>query len=162
MSQTSYSVDQAAAVAGLLGDSGYHDVLSGIASVAMGFGLAVLKGSGDADLALPGASGDVAKVKGVTVHQHMEQSLAGVAQYAQKSAVSVLHKGRIWVQVEESVVPGDAVFVRYAAGGNGVGSFGKTAGTSERAQLSDGSMGSKAKYLTTASANGLALLEVSL
>lgn len=162
MSQTSYSLAQAIAMPGLLGDSGFHDVLSGIASTAMGFGLGVLKGTADSDLALPGVSGDVAKIRGVTVHQHKEQDLSSVAQYKQKDAVSVLHKGRIWVMVEEAVVPGDAVYVRYAAGGNGVGSFGKTAGSTERAQLSDGSQGSKAKYLTSASANGLALLEVAL
>lgn len=168
MSQTSYSLAQPVAMPGLLGDSGFHDILSGIAASAMGFGLAALKGSGDADLALPAASGDVAKVRGVTVHnQAIEQDSSGLAQYKQKSAVNVIHKGRVWVKVEEAVAPGDAVAIRYSntyasGSGDGKGAFAKTAVTNEVAVFSDGSQGSKAKWLTSASANGLALLEVAL
>lgn len=69
--------------------------------------------------------------------------------------IPVRHKGRVWVKVEEAVTKGGAVYVRYAAGGNGPGSYGAAAGSSERALLPN------AKYLSSASADGLALLSLN-
>ncbi len=69
--------------------------------------------------------------------------------------IPVMHEGRVWVEVEEAVAKGGAVYVRYAAGGNGLGAYGAAAGSSERALLPN------AKYLSSASANGLAILSVN-
>jgi hypothetical protein len=69
--------------------------------------------------------------------------------------IPVLHEGRIWVQVEQAVVKGEPVYVRYAAGGNGPGSYGNAAGSSERAALPN------AKYLSSADADGLAIMSVN-
>ena len=66
----------------------------------------------------------------------------------------VLSRGRIWVQAEEAVAVGDPVFARYAAGGNGIGALGMQAGTSERSQVAG------ARWLSAASANGLAMVEI--
>jgi hypothetical protein len=63
------------------------------------------------------------------------------------------------VRVEEAVLPGDPVFVRFAAGagGTGLGAFRKSADTGSAAQVPNGAV-----YMTTASAGSLALVEVNL
>jgi hypothetical protein len=66
----------------------------------------------------------------------------------------VLKFGRCWVEVEQDVTKGDAAYVRYAAGGSGLGSFGNSAGSSERAALA------RAVYLTTAASGERAKLEL--
>ena len=68
--------------------------------------------------------------------------------------IPILGKGRVWVKTEQAVTRGGAVYVRYAAGGNGLGAFGASAGSSERAALPN------AKYLSSADANGLALVQL--
>jgi len=160
MSQTSYSVNQAAGKEGMLYDVGNKDAISCIAEEAIPFGKLVVRGTADNGAVLPAASGDVTtaqKVLGMAMFDMAkEQDANGAVAYANKDAVSVLRKGRAWVKVEEAVTPASSVYVRYAAGGNGVGSFGDTAGTSERAALAG------AKYLTSASADGLALIEFNL
>ena len=160
MSQTVVA-EQAAAFAGMKADSGGDDVLSRSAEGAVPFGKLVVLGTNkDKQCKLPAALGEVTTAGlqlGVSLQSHaMEQNGAGAATYDDKDTVSVLHKGRCYVKVEEAVSPSDPVFVRYAAGGDGLGSFGKTAGTSERAALS------KARYLSTAGVGGLAVVEVDL
>lgn len=165
MSQTSYGLAMAVGYPGMLADAGENDVLSGAATGNIPFGCAVIKGTADDQVSPIAVTGDIAKIKGVALETKaiVNKPSLTYPSYSQYEAVNVLHKGRCWVLVEEAVVPGDAVFVRYAAGGGyqGPGGFGKTAGTSERTQLSDGTNGSKAKYLTTAAAGGLAVLEVN-
>jgi len=162
MSQLSYSRLQAkVAYEGQKADAGFDDVITGIAEGAVPFGKLVVRGT-DADKQgkLPAASGDVTtatSVLGVALHSHdREQTAAAGAAYADKEAMSLLRQGRCWVKVEEAVTVASVVHVRYAAGGNGVGSFGDTTGTSERAPLAG------AKYLSDAGANEFALLEVKL
>jgi hypothetical protein len=75
--------------------------------------------------------------------------------YRAYTMIPVRAMGRVWVKVEEAVTKGGAVYVRYAAGGNGPGSYGAAAGSSERALLPN------AKYLSSASADGLALLKLN-
>jgi hypothetical protein len=73
---------------------------------------------------------------------------------------NVLRSGRVLVKVEQAVVKGtDSVFVRFASGSGGtvLGSFRKDADTSTAVALPAGS----AKWLTSASANGLAVLELN-
>lgn len=161
MSQTSYAVDMSPAAAGMVADSGVMDVMTGEnVAEAIPFGLFVSRDTaGDHRIKLPAAAADITDVKkarGVAMNQQaIESSASGDPQYPIKSAVPVLKKGRIWVKVEEAVAPTDTVSIRHAAGGNGVGSFCKTADGS-RALLAG------AKYLTTAAANGLAVVEMDL
>lgn len=68
--------------------------------------------------------------------------------------IPVLVEGRVYVEVEQAVTKGDDVFVRFAAGGSGVGSFGNTSGTSERAQVP------RAVYRTSAASGELAVVEL--
>ena len=75
--------------------------------------------------------------------------------FRSNTMIPVMHEGRVWVQVEEAVTRGGAVYVRYASGGNGLGAYGAAAGSSERALLPG------AKYLSSADANGLAILSLN-
>lgn len=158
--QTSYAIDQSAGLPGQLADAGHQDVVSAINSAtAVPFGKLCVAGASEGLCKLPGAATDVTNkglVLGVSVKTHaIESSLSGDPQYPVNSVPSLLRKGRIYVKVEQAVAIGDAVYVRYAAGGDGLGSFGNTAGTTERALL-DG-----ASWVKGAGIGGLAVLEVN-
>jgi hypothetical protein len=159
MSQTSVA-EQAVGFPGQFADAGFGDVISRVAEVAVPFGKFVVQGTDkDNQANLPGAATDITNTLlrlGIAMKTHGIESDPNVAlpTYPIKSVMSVMKKGRAWVVVEESVSPSDPVYVRYAAGGSGKGSFGKTAGSTERALLAN------ARYLTTASADGLAMVEV--
>lgn len=159
MSQTVVA-EQAAAFAGMKADAGNDDVLSRAGEGAIPFGKLVSLGTlKDSQAKLPAAAGDVTDVKkvlGVSLQSHaMEQNGAGAATYDDKDMVSIMHKGRCYVKVQEAVSPTDTVAVRHVAGGDGLGSFQKTA-DANHALLAG------ARYLSTAGAGGLALLEVDL
>lgn len=159
MSQTSVS-EQAAAFAGMKGDMGPDKVLSRAADTAIPFGkLVVVGASADKTCKLPGAAGDVTDAKlalGVSLQSHaMEQNAAGAATYDAKDMVSIMQKGVVYVKVEEAVTPADTVVVRHAAGGDGVGSFAKTAGANH-------ALLPNARYLTSAGVGGLAQVQVDL
>jgi hypothetical protein len=162
MSQLSYAVDQAVAFAGMLADAGMvQDVVTGEnLSAAIPFGVMTAIGAGANQIALPAAAGDVTDVKklvGVAIaHQAMESSASGLPQYAPNSAVNVLKKGRVWVQVENAVTRGTSdVHVRYAGVGQR-GGFRGAAVASETAVLPN------AKWLSSTTGAGLALLEIDL
>lgn len=160
--QTSYSIDQSAGLPGQLADAGHQDVISAInAAAAVAFGKLMVKGASEGLCKVPALAADITTkelVLGVSVKSHALESArdANPPSWPQNSAVPCLRKGRIYVLVEEDVVAGDPVFVRYAAGGSGPGSFGKSAGASERAAL-DG-----ATYYKGALTGQLAILEVNL
>ena len=159
MSQTSYSINQAAAFAGMLGsDFEPRSVQSFAAQEVIGFGKFVAKGSSDGKCKLPAASTDVTTGVGLGVamsSQAMPSDSSASASYETQDEVSVLQMGPVWVQVEDSVVLGGDVYVRHAAGGLGVGSFAGAAGAG--LALLPG-----AKFMSAASANGLALVQLSL
>lgn len=104
---------------------------------------------------LPRQSADVTgnRALGVAIADKAREENSG--SFRASTMVPVLTKGRCWVEVEEAVTIDSTVHVRYAAGGNGIGSFGDSTGSSERAALAG------ARYLKGAAANGLALLELS-
>ena len=122
-------------------------------------------GAQDYPVRLPRVSTDVTagRFLGVVVEEFAIEQLpvtAGSAYattltLAANQCVNVLHKGRALVKVEEAVVRGDQAYCRYAAGGNGIGSFRKSTGTSEAAAVPN------AKFLTSAGANALAVIEVA-
>lgn len=158
MSQTSVA-EQSAAFAGMKGDAGDDHVISRAAEEDIPFGKLVVLGTDkDKQCALPDAAGDITDGKlvlGVSLQSHaMEQSSARNG-YLELDMVSIMHKGRVYVKVEEAVTPADAPVVRHAAGGLGLGSFAKT-DDGDHAALAN------ARYLTSAAINGLALLEVDL
>lgn len=160
--QTTVSFDHAVAIAG-----GVRGVVpqtrTRVAEVAIQAGLAACQGTADAQCKLPTTSGEVAKVLGIApsrVTSDPNFPPGGTAGFAYQigDAVDLVPEGQVWVVVEESVVAMDPVFVRFAtgAGGSQKGSFRKSADTATAAQLTG------ARYLTSASANGLALVEINV
>ena len=81
------------------------------------------------------------------------------ANFAAGETLAVMRKGRIWVITEEAVTPASPVFVRFASGGGGtqLGAFRDDADTATAVDMS-----AKLKFLTTAAADALVLLQVDL
>lgn len=130
-------------------------------SQSLGFGLGVCKderSTRDDAVRAPRQSTDVTggRFLGVTVADFAQVPPAGatVASFAANHMIPVLRKGQVYVSVEQSVVPGDPVYCRYAAGGT-LGAFGNTAGTSERALVPG------AVYRSTAAISGVAVMELN-
>lgn len=161
--QLSYSTDMSPAREGQLADTGNNDVMTKEnTATAIFFGKFVSRGAADKSCIRPAAAADITDAKkalGVAIsHQALESSATGDPEYPVNSAVNVLKKGRVWVEVEEAVTPLDPVYVRYAAGAGGtvLGSFRMSADTATAGLLAG------AKYLSTAAAAGLALLELDI
>lgn len=100
-------------------------------------------------------------VLGVTVHQftiEQQRDVANNVGYPSGNMMSVLRRGRILVQVEDAVVAGGNVYVRYtSSGGNTqLGAF-RSDGDTSTAGLVDG-----ARYKTSADAGGLAILDFEI
>jgi hypothetical protein len=106
---------------------------------------------------LPRQATDItARFLGVTrADTSMEASAAAI--YQNRYPVSIKRKGRIWVRVQDAVAEMGDVYCRYstAVTGYGLGSFRSDDDSSTAAQVPN------AKYLTSAAAGGLALVELS-
>lgn len=164
MSQLSYATYQSNAFAGMLADNGDNNHLSFInaeVSAAMPFGIAVAKGAGDQDAILMVNGSSV--IIGMLSHTHQfdpgqvptSPTTAGIPiDYT----CSVMTRGRIFVQVEEAVTPASAVFVRHTAGAGGTqkGAIRASADTATAVAWT------AARFLTSAGANGFAVLEINL
>jgi hypothetical protein len=126
-----------------------------IANANIGFGLAIAQGTQDVEGRLLAATSD--KVIGVAVYTHADMINNGVAGYAAQAAMGVLTQGCIWVKPEVAVVAQDAVYVRaVATGTERAGAFRPSADGSDTIQLSN------SKFLTSASAGQLALVQINL
>ncbi len=155
MSQTSYSLYQAAAFAGMLGDIGDHSIDSRTAEAAIGFGVPVILGTDPDRQIKPTALGvgDGILVTGFSVATHaVEQSAAGVANYAIKSTVSRLRAGKIWVMTDDAVVAGAVANLKLASGY--LTDAAVASGIEAITQL-------RCRFLTSTTGSGLALIEVS-
>jgi len=122
MSQTTApQINMDRGFAGAFADShNPKDVATGKAvKEAMPLGrLAVIDAAnGDGAVMLPTATGDITNLtRGVVAHSHaLESSASGDPQWPQNSAVPVLTKGRIYVEVEDAVAEGGEVFARHTA-----------------------------------------------
>jgi len=83
-------------------------------------------------------------------------SVGGVG-YALETAMSVMRKGRIYVQVEDAVVDGGAVYVRHVAGA------GETIGrVRSDADGTDADILPGAAFRKTAAAAGISIVELNL
>ncbi len=157
MTQLSYGYDMEIGQPGLLFDIGNNSVLTYRAEENINFGLGLVKGTGDSDALLP-VDGDGDFI-GVAIRtQGIEQNGSGEAFYAEKSAVSVLNRGRIYVRSEQEVVAGDPVFLRFEVGAPGtvLGAFRKDADTDKAYALSG------VRFVRGAAAGGLAVIEINL
>ncbi len=159
--QTSYSIDQAAAFAGMKGDGApVQDVVTGENAAAVLFGSYACLDSAVGSIKAPAAAVDITaigkQVGVVLAKQDMVSSASGSAQYPAKSAVPVMKKGRVWVTVEDAITVGTStVNVRYAGTGN-KGAFAGAAVSSETAVLPG------ARWLSNTTGAGVALLEINL
>jgi hypothetical protein len=146
MGQTSYSQSQKAGHPGLIFDTGYNDYISKLSDGVVPFGRFVSRGSDINICQLPQASTDVTDITkgwGVAVSsQTLEHSVVGVnpsgfSQYPDDASVSVMRRGRVWVDTEGSWAAGDPVYVRFAtnASQTGLGAFRNAADASNAVQL---------------------------
>lgn len=119
MSQTSVTQYGAASFAGMLGDTGFTDKLSYSAEAAVGFGVPVQLGTNKERQVkvLTTSAGQAALAVGVSIAAHVvEQSSAGVAQYADKDTVPVLKCGRVWMLTDDAVVAGAVANLKLSSG----------------------------------------------
>lgn len=163
MSQTSYSIDQAAAFDGELYDiSGANDILSGVAEESIVAGVFVAKGTAEKQVKLPAAAGDVSNPvnrRGFVVRDEAQEADAnGELTYESGKVLSVLRQGRIWLPCEDAFSESDSVFVRIIASSPNfqLGAIRTDADTSNAVQLEG------AKFLNSGAAGALALVQVDI
>ena len=148
--QTSYSIRQGKAYAGLIYAQAPHDIVSRAVETAAGvaFGVAVTRGT-DADKQIvPAASADFL---GITIRSlEKEGGTAGAIQWNAKETAGVMRSGYIWAVCPTGCVPGDAV--NYADGTGVLDSGAAGAGSTSL----DG-----ASWETTAVAGELAVVRLS-
>lgn len=162
MSQTSYSVYMASAFVG--GHAKLDTVITGRnnSGAELPYGRAVVHdtGAGTSDTAvkLPSLAGDV--IRGVALYEHAHEiQTTGIPD---DGMVSIASRGQVWMETEQAVTPSSPVFVRYnAAGATGTNpAVGKVRLDADTAKAVD--MSSRARFLTSAAAGGLVLVEWNL
>jgi hypothetical protein len=118
--QTTYSSTIDAAYAGLVADLEPKEVVSkACESATIGFGLAVNQGTADEQAVLGGTS-----VIGITVRSLDREGTSTAVQYSQYEAMGVLREGYIWVEIENTGSPGDALYTDDVTGEIGAGAPG--------------------------------------
>lgn len=162
--QTTYTQDPAIALEGQLADEQQSPVIISMrnneATAEMAFGLAVVfEGSTDDQGALaPDAITE--DVAGIVIHSHAyergENGTLGETGVKPGGTLNVLRKGRIWVKPETSVSPGDRLHIRAVA--LGTEREGAVRASADSTDTIDST--NQGVFLTSADANGLALLEV--
>lgn len=160
MSQLAYT-EQGELLAGMKADSGFDDILSGLAEGAVPFGRLVSVGTDKERQVLLPASAlsitDKKLLRGVAIHTHAVESELGGSNppgYKDEQAVSYMREGRVAVEVEEAVTPDDDVFVNFQNGDEG--KFRTDAGGGDAAELAN------ARWVKGTSGAGIAILEVRL
>ena len=158
MSQTSYSVYMNAAFVG--GHAQLVTVTTGRnnSGAEIPYGRAVVfdTGAGTTQIAvkLPSATGQ--KMMGAVLYDHAHEiQTTGVPD---DGVLSLVSRGQVWMETEQAVTPNDPVFVRFnAAGATGtspaVGKVRLDADTGKADAVT------AARFLTTAAAGGLVLVE---
>lgn len=119
MSQTSVNLYNPAAFNGMLADLSDNDIISDAAEGAVLIGRTVRLGTNRATQVIQSSNavGQGALVVGIALHDHArEQSSAGLVQYADKDTVSVLRRGRMWVETQDAVVAGSVANLHLATG----------------------------------------------
>lgn len=165
--QTSYA-EMPVAFAGMKADASDDQVDSyaqGEASAEIPFGVMVCQGtaggtSGTPDKAILPVDANSVPV-GVVVHSHDYDSRTelGTTGLKPKTMLSVMRRGRIWVQVEDAVTVNAPAFYRYTSDGGSntqVGKFRSDADSAKALKVRG------AIYKTAASAGGFAILELDM
>ena len=124
--QTNYNIDTPIAFNGMLSDTTQHkDVLSlNNRDTDVFVGRLVSRGVNEDEIIHPAVATDVTDLKrarGVVLHSHQ---MTSSEKYLAKDIVSVLHKGRMWVQFMDA--PDSKADVRVVVGGADAGRFAST------------------------------------
>jgi hypothetical protein len=145
--QTSYSINQRVALAGLIYALGDSDIVSRSVETeaGIGFGVAVGRGTDKADQIVLGTSSFV----GITVRSLDREGTSDAILYKETETAGVMRNGYVWVTCPAGCNPGDAVKYTTATGVLDAGA----AGAGE-IQL-DG-----AKWETAAAAGELAVIRI--
>ena len=156
MAQLSYTTTMPRGFAGMKVDTA-EDIVdtahSEEASAEIPFGVFVKKGTADGGVLLMTAANNV--IAGITIHSHASQVGTGGG-LSSKAAVNLGTRCRVLMTSEQSVVPTDPVFVRYAAGGAASalrGTVRKDADTNGAVRVPG------ARFMTTAAASALVEVE---
>jgi hypothetical protein len=151
-----------AAFAGMLADGSANDCIAmrnDEASASIAFGRAVKFGSATDGTSAKLPSAETSVIAGIVVHSHSyasnELDATGVIV---GGVLNVLRKGRVWVTVEDAVVPGDRLWVRGVAGGDPefLGGLLPADDSTDTVDCTN-----QGQFLTAAAAGALALLEVN-
>lgn len=145
-----------------LADNVVSSFISEEASAEIPFGVMVARGTADnGALKLHTSSAAMDGIlAGVVLHSNAYNKTNELGTTGLKPGIimNVLRKGRVWVQVEEAVTPASVVKVRaVASGGEVAGAFRDTADSTDCVDISR-----MARYLTSAGAGELAVLELDL
>lgn len=148
--QTTISQYGAAAFKGMLDGIGPRDVSSYAAEEAVPVAYPVKLGTDPAKEVLKATAG--AGVVGFALHDYARvQDSSGVVQYAALETVSVLKKGRMWVETDDAVVAGATANLKVANGK--CTDEAVAAGIEAFTQIS-------VKFVTATSGAGLAIVEI--
>lgn len=160
--QTSVSQNMTAAFAGMVSsgrDADYLPMRNNEASAEIAFGRGVVfeRSTDDDGALLPAAETD--KPAGIVAHHHAyaKTTELGTTGLKPGAIMNVLRKGRIWVVCEDGCVPGDRLWMRAVAGGDPE-FLGGLNNADDGTDMIDCT--GQGVWLTTASAGGLAELEV--
>ena len=145
------------------GDIAISTTTANVTGNPIPFGRGLAQGLTDSGAVLPSATGfafqgiSIARAKGRPRDNTVSPPVTGDAEYKEDDAVAVLRKGRIWVVPEDAVTPASDVYVRHTAGiaGETVGRFRTDADSAKADQVSN------ARWITSASADALAVLEIN-
>lgn len=161
MPQTSVSDNPAVAYPGMLGDSGPKAVdsfINGEASAEIAFGTMLAQGTLDNEALLFDGATDVPV--GIVLHSHAynKDNELGTAGLKPEVTMNALHKGRVWVVIDENVTPASTVRLRHTTAGGGKGTFRASASANATVNLS-----MCARWIGThLAATGYGLLEIDL
>ncbi len=104
--------DRARAVLGQKVDATPSLVVSAVSNSVIPFGALVIYDESDAFMCkLPLAKAPLDKPLGIALRQlHCED-------YQPKTSIAALRKGRVWVDAEKVIAPGDTVYIKFAEDG---------------------------------------------
>ena len=158
--QTTFSVAQSGAFAGMLGDIGDHYIRSCLneEAVAIPFGVLLKQGTADNQGLLYDTVGGLTLL-GIVAHTHAlsNRDLSNADGVAVDGTANVVRRGAVYVLVEDAVAAGDTVFARHTAGtGTQLGAFRSDADTA----TADAIPG--LQFLTSTTGAGVALVDVNL
>lgn len=130
-----------------------------VAKVVIPFGRAIIRASGTEKSArLPSATGQAFAGILERIHSNVDPSLAGEgASFGQD--LSVVRRGMMCVEVDQTVAPGNNVFFRHTAGGTGLGAVGTFRTDADTAR---GDQITQAAWIIGTTGAGIAVVDLNI